>query len=65
MTGGGEAAHIGANFRGDDLSGQVTDARDAAQQPNRLPKRVKVTVHFSVDFSDVDSERVHLPQLHA
>jgi hypothetical protein len=65
MTGGGEAAHIGANFRGDDLSGQFTDARDAAQQANRLPKRVKITVHFGVDFSDGDSERGHLPQMHA
>src|SRR5215469_5095367 len=46
MTGGWEPAHIGANFGYDDLSGQVTDAGDAPQQPNRLAKRVEIALHL-------------------
>jgi len=65
MTGGWEPAHVGANFRDDDLSCQVTDAGDAPQQPNRLAKGVEIVLHLGVDFGDGDGECVHLPQMQA
>jgi hypothetical protein len=37
VGGGGEPAHVGADFGDDDLRGQ--DARDGPQQPNRVTER--------------------------
>lgn len=65
MPGGGEAAHVGADFRDDHLRGQITDARDGPQQPHRDPERVEFAVHFRVDLGDGGAERIDLAQVQA
>jgi len=60
VAGGGEPAHVGAGLGGDDLGGQVTDARDGAQQADRLAERVEVAVHLRVDGVDGGTERIDL-----
>ena len=65
MAGGGEPAHVGADLGDDDLGGQVTDARDGAQQADRLAERVEVAAHLHVDLGDGGRQRVELPQVQA
>src|SRR3954466_10464516 len=49
---GREAAHVDADLGDDDLRGQVTEAGDGAQQPDRLTERVEIAVHLLVDLGD-------------
>ncbi len=65
MAGGGEPAHIDADLGNDDLSGQVTDARDGPQQADRLAERVEVAVHLRVDGGDGGIKRINLAQVQA
>src|SRR3954467_795434 len=52
VAGGREAAHVGADLGDDDLRGQVTEAGDGAQQPDRLTERVEIAVHLLVDLGE-------------
>ena len=52
MAGGGEAAHVGADFGDDHLSRQVTDTRDGPQQTDRRAERGEITLHLRVDLGD-------------
>jgi len=65
VTGGGEAAHVGADLGYDDLSGQVTDARDGPQQADRLAERVEIAVHLRIDLGQGGAKRVELAQVQA
>ena len=63
MAGGGEPAHVDVDLGNDDLSGQVTDAWDGAQQANRLAERVEVAVHLRIDLGHGGVECVELAQM--
>jgi hypothetical protein len=63
MSGGGEAAHVGADFRNDDLSGEVTDPGDGPQLADRLAERVEPAVHLRVDLANGGLERLNLAQV--
>ena len=52
MSRRGEAAHVGADFGQDDLSGERADARDGREQRDRLTERVEVALHLGVDGGD-------------
>src|SRR3954465_14295488 len=65
VAGGREAAHVDADLGDDDLRGQVTDAGDRAQQPDRLTKRVEIAVHLLVDLGNGDLQGIDLTQVQA
>src|SRR3954466_7701776 len=65
VAGGREAAHVDADLGDDDLRGQVTEAGDRAQQPDRLTKRVEIAVHLLVDLGNGDLQGIDLTQVQA
>src|SRR4051812_15447400 len=65
VAGGREAVHVDANLGDDDLRGQVTDAGDGAQQPDRLTERVEIAVHLLVDLGDGGRQGIDLTQVQA
>ena len=65
MAGVREAAHVDADLGDDDLRGQVTEAGDGAQQPDRLTERVKSAVHLLVDRGDGSLQGIDLTQVQA
>jgi len=65
MAGGGEAAHVGADFRDDDLSGQVTDAGDSPQLADHLAERADIAVRLRVDLGDGRVECTNVAQMQA
>ncbi len=65
MAGGREAAHVDADLGDDDLRGQVTEAGDGAQQPDRLTERVEIAVHLVVDLGDGGLQSIDLTQVQA
>src|SRR3954462_5909952 len=65
VAGGREAAHVDADLGDDDLRGQVTDAGDGAQQPDRLTERVEIAVHLLVDLGDGGLQGIDLTQVQA
>ncbi len=65
MAGSGEAAHVGADLRDDDLRGQITDAGDGPQLVDRLTERVEITVHLRVDLGNGGVERINITQMQA
>ena len=65
MAGGGEANDVGADFRDDDLSGEVTDAGDGPQLADRLAERVEIAVHLRIDLGDGRVECINVAQMQA
>ena len=65
MAGGGEAAHVGADLGDDHLRGQVTDARDAPQQPDRLAEKVENAAHLRVGLGNGGIQGLNLAQVQA
>ena len=65
MTGGGETAHVGADLGDDHLGGEVTDAGDGPQQPDRITEGVEAALHFRVDRDQRRRERVVLAEVDA
>ncbi len=65
MTGGREAAHVGADLGDDHLGGEVTDAGDGPQQPDRVTERVEIALHLRVDPGQRRRERVVLAEVQA
>ena len=63
MPCGWKAAHVDADLGDDDLSAEITDAWMGAQQADRLAKRVEITVHLCVNFTNGGIERIDLAQM--
>ena len=60
MRGSRKPAHVGANFRDDDLGTQLADPRDRTQLFDRGAKAGKPSVGLPIDLRDGNLERVDL-----
>ena len=65
MPGGGEAAHVEADLREDDLGGELSDAGHGDEQSERLAERAELALHLRVDGGDGGGERVDLTEMQA